>query len=258
MISHRQAVAPTAGASFTGSAPVAVDSVTGAILATLPDTNVNGVVVKVAGTDSLYGRGQAFMVLEEGAGDATDSSSAGSVLARIDALGSFGTSGGLHVASGLRKAYGGTQAVWVDPCENTHGVVIHPPSVAESATWDKDYLRVVDVRNADAVVFRITSAGAVLSTQNVTGYSGTATQAVIGNMFGFAGVGFGSSTDTLLYRSAAGIVSVANAFEFSEMTAPSAPAANKVRLFSRDNGSGKTQLCAIFPTGAVQVLATEP
>jgi hypothetical protein len=30
------------------------------------------------------------------------------------------------------------------------------------------------------------------------------------------------------------------------------------RLFARDNGSGKAQLCVLFPTGAVQVIATEP
>jgi hypothetical protein len=30
------------------------------------------------------------------------------------------------------------------------------------------------------------------------------------------------------------------------------------RFFARDNGSGKTQLCVRFPTGAVQVLVTEP
>jgi hypothetical protein len=39
---------------------------------------------------------------------------------------------------------------------------------------------------------------------------------------------------------------------------PLAPAADRVRLFARDNGSGKTQLCARFATGAVQVIATEP
>lgn len=39
---------------------------------------------------------------------------------------------------------------------------------------------------------------------------------------------------------------------------PSAPAADKGVVFMRDNGSGKTQFCARFPTGAVQVLATEP
>lgn len=44
----------------------------------------------------------------------------------------------------------------------------------------------------------------------------------------------------------------------SETTDPAAPAANSGVLYFRDNGSGKTQLVARFPTGAVQVLATEP
>ena len=49
-----------------------------------------------------------------------------------------------------------------------------------------------------------------------------------------------------------------NFMEWDEMADPSAPAANKTRLYCRDNGSGKTQICALFPTGATQVLATEP
>jgi hypothetical protein len=43
-----------------------------------------------------------------------------------------------------------------------------------------------------------------------------------------------------------------------EITDPAAPASNKGRLYFRDNGGGKTQLAVRFPTGAVQVLATEP
>ena len=46
--------------------------------------------------------------------------------------------------------------------------------------------------------------------------------------------------------------------EFTEQSDPSAPAANRAALYSRDNGSGKTQIVARFPTGAVQVIATEP
>jgi hypothetical protein len=46
--------------------------------------------------------------------------------------------------------------------------------------------------------------------------------------------------------------------EMAETTTPTAPSANKLRLFARDNGSGKTQLCVRFPTGAVQVIKTEP
>lgn len=47
-------------------------------------------------------------------------------------------------------------------------------------------------------------------------------------------------------------------FEMGEVTEPDAPAANNARVFTRDNGSGKTQLCVRFPTGATIVIATEP
>lgn len=46
--------------------------------------------------------------------------------------------------------------------------------------------------------------------------------------------------------------------DLPEVTTPAAPGGNHARIFARDNGSGKTQLCVIFPTGAVQVLATQP
>lgn len=43
-----------------------------------------------------------------------------------------------------------------------------------------------------------------------------------------------------------------------ERTDPAAPAANTGILYFRDNGSGKTQLCVRFATGAIQVVATQP
>lgn len=43
-----------------------------------------------------------------------------------------------------------------------------------------------------------------------------------------------------------------------KLAEPSAPPADTGILYFRDNGSGKGQLCVRFPTGAVQVLATEP
>jgi hypothetical protein len=46
--------------------------------------------------------------------------------------------------------------------------------------------------------------------------------------------------------------------EMVEIAVPAAPGANGAKLFVRDNGSGKTQLCVLFSTGAVQVLATQP
>jgi hypothetical protein len=46
--------------------------------------------------------------------------------------------------------------------------------------------------------------------------------------------------------------------DIGERADPGAPASDFARLFARDDGTGKTQLCVRFPTGAVQVIATEP
>jgi hypothetical protein len=46
--------------------------------------------------------------------------------------------------------------------------------------------------------------------------------------------------------------------EMNELSGLTAPASNKARLYCADNGSGKTRLLVQFPTGAVQVIATEP
>ena len=45
--------------------------------------------------------------------------------------------------------------------------------------------------------------------------------------------------------------------KFTETTDPTA-ASNAGKLYTKDNGSGKTQLAVRFGTGAVQVIATEP
>jgi hypothetical protein len=49
-----------------------------------------------------------------------------------------------------------------------------------------------------------------------------------------------------------------NRMRLVETTDPAAPAADNAIIFARDNGSGKTQICVRFPTGAVQVISTEP
>ena len=49
-----------------------------------------------------------------------------------------------------------------------------------------------------------------------------------------------------------------NAFyELGEIANPALPIANRARLFVRDNGAGKTQLCVRFHTGGVQIIKTE-
>lgn len=57
---------------------------------------------------------------------------------------------------------------------------------------------------------------------------------------------------------ASGVKVVASYVELDEMTAPSAPGANKARLYLEDNGSGKGRLMVLFPTGAAQQAAIEP
>jgi hypothetical protein len=85
---------------------------------------------------------------------------------------------------------------------------------------------------------------------------------VYGHAFGASGstygvYGFANSADGYaLY--AAGRVGVLTYIHMTEIADPAAPPSNSGRLFARDNGAGKTQLCVRFPTGAVQVLATEP
>jgi len=49
-----------------------------------------------------------------------------------------------------------------------------------------------------------------------------------------------------------------NHLEFTEQTAPAAPAANNVRIYAEDDGAGKTRLMARFATGAAVQIAIEP
>lgn len=55
-----------------------------------------------------------------------------------------------------------------------------------------------------------------------------------------------------------GALAMNNSLSLTEIADPAAPSADVGRVYVRDNGAGKTQLVVRFPTGAVQVLATEP
>lgn len=257
-------VGPNTNGSYTGSSTV--DSVAGTFTVSPSGNDTSAIIVKspnsswgVSGEtapagDPLYATGQFLQFEKEGVGTTSDN-----VLFRVDRTGGVGTGGGVHIATGLRQRTGYTvnQAVWIDPTINTVGLVIHNPTVAESATWDKDFVQIFDTRSS-ANAFRVDSAGHVLGYGDVSARVGAATQVKLGTIFGVAGVGFGSAVDTTLSRLAAGDMLVANRFTLIETTDPAAPAANRGTIYMRDNGSGKTQFVVRFPTGAVQVLATEP
>lgn len=108
---------------------------------------------------------------------------------------------------------------------------------------------------------------------------GSSKNAVLDNT---GGLGWSSSTaysadaDTKLTRPSAGMVQInsgttgalrdltlrnilpSDYIEGTEMTPPAAPSANKGRIYFEDNGSGKTRLMVIFPSGAAQQIAIEP
>lgn len=79
-----------------------------------------------------------------------------------------------------------------------------------------------------------------------------------------AGAGDAYSIDTQLVRAAAGVIGLLDAstggasLELTEQSAPSAPGANKARIFLEDNGGGKSRLMVRFPSGASQQIAIEP
>lgn len=115
----------------------------------------------------------------------------------------------------------------------------------------------MDLQVGAASKFSLTKAG-LLTTITATVTSG----ANLNNI----GIGSGHGTMNARFTSAgAALVTLADnagtsgsVLEFLEQTVPSAGAANTARIYAVDNGSGKTQVCALFSSGAAQCFATQP
>jgi hypothetical protein len=71
-------------------------------------------------------------------------------------------------------------------------------------------------------------------------------------------LGWGSSNVNLYLENSAHFEVNGGAIQLPEMSEPSAPSANYGRLYVKDNGSGKSQACVRFASGASQCFATEP
>jgi len=116
-----------------------------------------------------------------------------------------------------------------------------------------------------SIVFRVAPAGSSGSAVNALAAALTiATTAITAqnhllfsadNTYDIGASGATRPRDLFLGRN---LVQVGAYHEMAEMTAPAAPAANGVRIYAVDNGSGKTQLMALFATGAAQQIAIEP
>lgn len=233
-----------------------LDSAPGRI-AIVPDTasDENGVVVKAPDEtwgEGTYGTGDAFLLLREDYAGGSEVEPDRNVLFRVDGhTGGVGTAGGIHVATGLRAHEGDVfgYSIYVDPAVDVTGVIIDAASDAPAA----DYL--LARTNGGTVKAKIDSIG------NIQAQPGAAAEVMIGNVATLPAITFGSARDTSLYRAAAEVLALGNdcALEFEERPSDiGAPGVNRGRLFARDNGSGKTQICARFNTGAVVVIATQP
>jgi hypothetical protein len=121
-----------------------------------------------------------------------------------------------------------------------------------------NFERLSFIWNSNLAIIRTESAGTGVARELVFGTGGGAQWFI--NTSGHFGT-YGS--DNVYDIGASGGNRPRNLFlgsyaQLSEMTAPAAPAANGVRIYAVDNGSGKTQLMALFATGAAQQIAIEP
>jgi hypothetical protein len=118
--------------------------------------------------------------------------------------------------------------------------------------------------------FKIVQEGAAagLRVESVAGKavtgSSSAGDGVIGTGSGrgvwghsYAGSGVYGSSFTGWAGNFSGRVFTKKYHELQEMSPPPNAPLHRARLFVRDNGSGKTELCVKFHTGGAQVLATE-
>jgi hypothetical protein len=103
----------------------------------------------------------------------------------------------------------------------------------------------------------VSNYGVYGSTDAGTGVRGISTSGygVYGNSSSLDGVRGFSTTGYAVHAN--GRARIDEYLDIQEMAAPASPAVNVARLFVRDNGAGKTELCVIFPTGAVQVIKTQ-
>jgi len=121
--------------------------------------------------------------------------------------------------------------------------------IAAGSRWRNVFCEAV-ARDADNAIVLTTTGILILADQLDVNIGGGGAEAV----FNATEMQFNTGYNIVMTSS-----SLDGYMELNELTGDAAaPAANRARLYIKDNGSGKTQLIVRFPTGAVQVLATQP
>ena len=126
--------------------------------------------------------------------------------------------------------------------------------------------------DSQVTIFRRADVGMLL----INGQSGNSTGIGSGDLNPGVNLGFlcglrwtndtpASTPDIYLHRVAGSVLGLKSSsattgasLELHEMTAPSAPSSNRARIYAEDNGSGKTRLMVLFPSGVAQQIAIEP
>lgn len=179
-----------------------------------------------------------------------------------------GTTGTSADMNALQDHFTGNAATLISPFTNTlnansnqiTNLVIETVSATPSATPEG---RMVYHTGLDTLL--VVDGSAVRYVANVSGGFGTKYHTLRMNS---AGTGMEFATTSAAYDNLTGIGTIATqalsaiqltgGIQAIEIATPSAPPTNSGLVFFADNGAGKTQLQVRFPTGVIQVLATEP
>lgn len=125
-------------------------------------------------------------------------------------------------------------------------------AVAIGASANAFYTSAIAVGKSASAGYRAVAIGNLSVANNASGGSVAVGSGASSTHQASVALGSGSAT------SAASQVQIgARHISLTEVTAPGVATADGARLYVKDNGAGKTQLCVIFATGAEIVLATE-
>jgi hypothetical protein len=245
-----------------------------------PGTGVYGKVTGSSGRYAVRGWSAASVypaILGQAAGNSTgvhghSGSIAGAVPAKVGvfgtasqdaaAVGVIGQSGagvGVRGTSATNDGVQGKSAivsksgVWGDNTAGGYGVAGSCGGDASTAAiWGNNYggmggVGVKGSTGAGTAIYGFSGTGAIPLPPFDTGVYGRCN----------AGHGVHGRSDTGYGGYFEGPVHTTRWYELAEIATPANPLANRARVFVRDNGSSKTQLCVKFPNGTVRILATE-
>lgn len=160
-------------------------------------------------------------------------------------------------------AVGNTARAATDADGNVvHATAVGPTARASGAGGYTTALGSAAVASGDRSTALGAAAQATTVRATAVGQNAQATTALYGVAIGAdatcthqdsVALGRGSTTTTSLQVQIGG-----RHIAMLEVSDPAAAPVDGARLYARDNGAGKTQLCVRFATGATQVIATEP